>query len=83
MVGRLAASAIASASAASFFWRLTNGLKRGWNQANFMPSVADSPTPVVGAPARLHGDDAARPLGKKAEDFLPRELLSKGYPSIR
>src|ERR1700678_3992110 len=26
MVGRLAASAIASASAASFFWRLTNGL---------------------------------------------------------
>ena len=48
-----------------------------------MPGVADSPTPVVGAPAGLHGDDAARLLGKKAEDFLTRELLSKGYASIR
>ena len=56
---------------------------RGRNQANFMPGVADSPTPVMGAPAGLHGDDAARPLGKKAEDFLTRELLSKGYASIR
>ena len=49
------------------------------DQANFMPGVADSPTPVMCAPAGLHGDDAARLLGKKAEDFLTRELLSKGY----
>jgi hypothetical protein len=47
------------------------------------PGVADSPTPVMGAPAGLHGDDAAWLLGKKAEDFLARELLSKGYASIR
>ena len=39
---------------------------RGRDQANFMPGVADSPTPVVGAPAGLHGDDEARLLGKKA-----------------
>jgi len=53
------------------------------DQANFMPGVADSPTPVMCAPAGLHGDDAAWLLGKKAEDFLTRKLLSKGYPSIR
>src|ERR1700722_18620965 len=84
IVGRLAASAIASASAVSFFWRLTKGLTyAGGDQANFMPGVADSPTPVMGAPTGLHGDDAARLLGKNAEDFLTRELLSKGYASIR
>jgi hypothetical protein len=48
-----------------------------------MPGVADSPTPVMGAPAGLHGDDAAWLLGKKAEDFLTRELPSKGNASIR
>jgi hypothetical protein len=48
-----------------------------------MPGVADSPTPVIGAPAGLHGDDAAWLLGKKAEDFLTRELPSKGNASIR
>jgi hypothetical protein len=48
-----------------------------------MPSAADSPTPVVGAPAGLHGDDTARLPGKKAEDFLTRKLLSEGYASIR
>jgi hypothetical protein len=55
----------------------------GRNQANFMPGVVDSPTPVVDAPAGLHSDDAARLLGKKFEDFLTRELLSKGHASIR
>ena len=53
------------------------------DQANFMPSVADGRTPVVGARAGLHGDDAGRPLGKKAEDLLTCELLSKSYASIR
>jgi hypothetical protein len=53
------------------------------DQANFMPGVADSPTPVMCAPAGLHGDDAAWLLGKKAEDFLARQLLSKGYASVR
>jgi hypothetical protein len=53
------------------------------DQANFMPGVADSQTPVMGAPAGLHGDRAARPIGKKAEDFLARKLLSKGNASIR
>ena len=53
------------------------------DQANFMPGVVDSPTPVMCAPAGLRGDGAARLLGKKAEDFLTRKLLSKGYASIR
>src|SRR6516165_1695725 len=53
------------------------------DQANFMPGVVDSPTPVMGAPAGLHRDDTAWLLCKKAEDFLTRELLSKGYASIR
>ena len=48
-----------------------------------MPGVADSPTSVMGAPAGLHGDGAAWLLGKKAEDSLTREFLSKGYASIR
>jgi hypothetical protein len=38
---------------------------------------------MMGAPAGLHGDDAAWLLGKKAEDFLARQLLSKGYASVR
>jgi hypothetical protein len=37
----------------------------------------------MGAPAGLHRDDAAWLLGKKAEDFLTRELLSKRDASIR
>jgi len=53
------------------------------DQANFMPGVVDSPTPVMCAPAGLHGDGAARLRGKKAEDFLTRKLLSKGYAPIR
>jgi hypothetical protein len=48
-----------------------------------MPGVVDSPTPVMGAPADLHGDDAAWLLGKKAEAFLTRKLLSNRYASIR
>jgi hypothetical protein len=48
-----------------------------------MPSVADSPTPVMCASTGLHGDGAAWLLGKKAKDFLTRKLLSKGYTSIR
>jgi hypothetical protein len=35
------------------------------------------------APAGLNGDEAAWLLGKKAEDFLTREILSKGYASVR
>jgi hypothetical protein len=54
------------------------------DQANFMPGVTDSPPPAMGASAGLHGDDAAWLLGKKAEDFLTRKLLSKAtLPSAR
>jgi hypothetical protein len=84
MVDRLAASAIASASAVSFFWRLNKRLDvRRRDQADFISGVADSPTLVMCAPAGLHGDDAAWPLGTKAEYLLTRDLLSKGYASIR
>jgi hypothetical protein len=48
-----------------------------------MARLADSPIPVMGALAGLHGDDAAWLLSKKAEDSLTREFLSKGYASIR
>ena len=67
IVGRLAASAIASASAASFFSRLTNGLTYVAGSANFMPGVTDGLDPMMGAPAGLHGDDATWLPGKKAE----------------
>ena len=49
-----------------------------------MPGVADSPTPVMGAPAGLHGDDAAWLLGKKAEGTLSRvSFFPSFYASVR
>src|ERR1700722_3918437 len=84
MVGRLAASAIASASAVSFFWRLTKRLTyAGGIKRTSCPASRIARPPVMCAPAGLHDDDSVWPLGKKAEDFLTRELLSKGYASIR
>src|SRR3954470_3910763 len=49
----------------------------GWDQSNLMPEVTDGPPPVVRAPTGFHGDDAARLLGKEAENFLSGKLFAE------
>ena len=47
-----------------------------------MPDVADSPTPVMGAPAGLHSDDTARALGQKSEDAVARKRLAERHAAV-
>src|SRR4051795_91005 len=54
----------------------------GWDQANLMPEVTDGPTPVVRAATGFHGDDAARLLGKEAENFLSGKLLAEPNATV-
>src|SRR4051794_9059699 len=49
----------------------------GWDQSNLMPEVTDGPPPVVRAPTGFHGDNAARLLGKEAENFLSGKLFAE------
>src|SRR3954469_1724039 len=49
----------------------------GWDQSNLMPEVTDGPPPVVRAPTGFQGDDAARLLGKEAENFLSGKLFAE------
>src|SRR4051794_33461207 len=46
----------------------------GWDQSNLMPEVTDGPPPVVRAPTGFHSDDAARLLGKEAENVFSGKL---------
>src|SRR3954454_17268465 len=41
-----------------------------WDQSNLMLEGTDGTHPGVRAPTGSHGDDAARLLGKEAENFL-------------
>src|SRR3954471_12999056 len=54
----------------------------GWDQANLMPEVTDGPTPVVRAATGFHGDDAARLLGKEAENFLSGKLFAEPTAAV-
>src|SRR3954453_21190147 len=54
----------------------------GWDQSNLMPEVTDGPTPVVRAPTGFHGDDAARLLGKEAENFLSGKLFAETNTAV-
>src|SRR4051812_17990687 len=54
----------------------------GWDQSNLMPEVTDSPPPVVRAPTGFHGDDAARLLGKEAENFLSGKLFAEPNAAV-
>src|SRR4051812_28423036 len=54
----------------------------GWDQSNLMPEVPDGSPPVVRAPTGFQGDDAARLLGKEAENFLSRELFAEPNAAV-
>src|ERR1700722_2474263 len=47
-----------------------------------MAESADGASPVMGAPAGLHSDDAAWVLGQKREDFIAREFLAERHPAV-
>src|SRR3954468_15604069 len=49
----------------------------GWDQSNLMPEIPDGSPPVVRAPTGFQGDDAARLLGKEAENFFSGELFAE------
>src|SRR3954464_127162 len=54
----------------------------GWDQSNLMPEVPDGSPPVVRAPTGFHGDDAARLLGKEAENFLSGKLFAEPNAAV-
>jgi hypothetical protein len=59
VLGRVAASAMAAASAASFLLVLTYGLTYWGEQLYSMPQPRECAPPEVGATTGLHGDGAA------------------------
>ena len=74
---------MASASAASFFRRLTNGLPQaGAINRTSWPEAPIARPKVMGAPAGLHSDDAAWMPGKKSEDFIARKFLAERHAAI-
>ena len=74
---------MACASAASFFWRLTNGLTQaGAINRTSWPEAPIARPKVMGAPAGLHSDDAAWMLGKKSEDFIARKFRAERHAAI-
>src|SRR3954447_3994068 len=54
----------------------------GWDQSNLMPKVPDGPPLVVRTPTGFQGDDAARLLGKEAENFLSGELFAEPNAAV-
>src|SRR4051795_9534619 len=54
----------------------------GWDQSNLMPEVTDGPPPMVRAPTGFHGDNAARLLGKEAENFLSGKLFAEPNAAV-
>lgn len=52
------------------------------NQPNFMAESADGASPVMGAPAGLHRNDAAWVLSKKSEDFIARKCLAERHAAV-
>src|SRR4051812_33828474 len=81
MVGRWAASQIASASVALFFCRLTNGLTYAGGISRTacpsMPTSRDLAGPIMGAAAGLHGDRAGG-LGRQEQaNLAPPQPLAE------
>src|SRR3954451_18454319 len=54
----------------------------GWDQSNLMPEVTNGSPPVVCAPTGFHGDDAARLLGKEAENFFSGKLFAEPNAAV-
>src|SRR3984957_6726787 len=48
-----------------------------------MAESADGASPVMGAPAGLHSNDAARALGQKSEDSVARKRLAECHAAVR
>src|SRR3954449_1495789 len=53
-----------------------------WDQSNLMPEIPDGSPPVVRAPTGFQGDDAARLLGKEAENFLSGKLFAEPNATV-
>src|SRR4051812_2041112 len=82
MVGRCAASQIASASAMSFFCRLTNGFTyAGAISFTVWPSLAISRPPVMGARTSLQGHRAGRERCQERQKLGAAQLLAKDNSS--
>jgi hypothetical protein len=69
--GRCAASQIASASAASFFWRLTNG-----DQPHLVPQPGNLPAPVMRRAASLHRHHARLQRSEEPQHLTAPQLLA-------
>src|SRR3954452_20078798 len=54
----------------------------GWDQSNLMPEVTNGSPPVMRTPTGFQGDDAARLLGKEAENFLSGKLFAEPNAAI-
>src|SRR3954452_14666787 len=54
----------------------------GWDQSNLMPEIPDGSPPVVRTPAGFQGDDAARLLGKGAENFFSGKLFAEPNAAV-
>src|SRR3954447_16509151 len=80
MVGRCAASQIASASAMSFFCCLTNGFtSAGAMRRTVWPSLAISRPPIVSAATGLHGHRAGREGCEERQKLAAAQLLAKDH----
>src|SRR4051812_32731510 len=82
MVGRWAASQIASASAALFFCIVLLPLDERLhvsrrNQPHLVPQLGDLACPVVSARARLHGDKTAGLRGEEGEHLIAPQPLAE------
>jgi len=47
-----------------------------------MPEVTNGPPPMVRAPTGFHGEDAARLLGKEAENFFSGKLFAEPNTAV-
>src|ERR1700677_398225 len=47
-----------------------------------MTESADGASPVMGAPAGLHSNDAARAPGQKSQDFIARKRLAERHAAV-
>ena len=47
-----------------------------------MAESLDSASPVMGAPAGLHSDNAAWALGQKSKDFIARKRLAERHDAV-
>src|SRR3954452_12226086 len=54
----------------------------GWDQSNLMSEIPDGSPPVVRAPTGFQGDDAARLLGKEAENFFSGKLFAEPNAAV-